>query len=540
MSAEWEPLERLAYGVIVHEEHGDILFANAPAAALAGVSRGAELVGRRIEELFEPPYLKGLRARLLAADGDLPEALQVHERLKRPDGRVVDVQVASVPFVQGARGRVQLVFHDLGPQLRAAEGARREGLAQLAGGVAHELNNVLATILAHAAVLKDALPFAVGAGAAASQVPAGADSAVATSPLLGDLDAIASASQRGGQITSRLLGYAHGGRYLARAIDVMSLMRALTARVRETRPEVAVNESFEAGPLQVVGDAAQLTSVLDALCDNALAALDGKGADVAAGARGPALTFRSERVHLSSRELAEDGVGGGAFAYMEIADTGVGMSPAVLARAFEPYYSTHGQGRGLGLAMVRGVVQHHGGIVRLESHEGVGTYARLWLPLAGAALVAPLEGLDADAFGRMVEPGLQASTTPDESVARSLVMVVDDEPLVRRATQRVLTRLGYDVVEAPDGKGALALFEASGPATLACVLLDMQMPGLRGEEVLLRLRDMRPDVPVVVLTGYQDDAIVARLLALGRVGFLTKPFGIAELGAEIKRVCRTA
>lgn len=504
---DWRIFERLPYGVVVHQEQGRILFANQPAANLFGVALADDLVGRQITDLFTPPYLKGLRASLVTPDGEDPEP--VHERLLRPDGRVVEVEVTAVPFVAEEEGRVQLSFHDIGPRLRAHALERNEWLLRLAGGVAHELNNALSAIRSRASVLQSSSR--AGSGIGGAVVPPEWDE---------DLAAIVSASQSASLVTERLLGYARGGSYRRRVIDVASLVRKVVARARGDAPAgVTIAVELATAPLAVEGDETQLVSVLEALFDNALEA----------HRPGGQVTLRTGPVDLAPEELPEDPSGdkvrhaGGvkrAFVHIEVEDDGAGMSSEVLARAFEPYFSTRAVGRGLGLAMVHGIVRHHDGFVRIDSTIGGPTCAHLWLPslpASVASVAVPNRGK------RKVRP-----------TGRGRVLLVDDDAQVRSAVRRVLIHLGYDVVEAASGEDALALCAAGGLEPYACVLLDMQMPGMGGAEVLHRLRELWPLLPVLVATGYHRDEVVAELLTFGHVGFVRKPFEVSELGLQIE------
>ncbi len=620
----WEMIERLPSGVIVHHEQGTIMFANTPAARLAGATSGEALVGRPITDLFPLPYLKGVRELLLGLRAHDAETQSARARLFRLDGAEVDVEVAAMPFVAGTHGEVQLVFHDIGRRLaaeaalehtvtqihlvlahlpgtlwttdragritashahgravpgimpwisappgtpieavlgepngplvaeantralqgetaaceigigdrivsvevaplrrsahaedaeiigtvglaidvterrqrerRRREQERLDALARLAGGVAHEVNNVLASVISHATVLRMEHKELEG---------------------VADLDAIVTASQRGGRVSSRLLGFAREGLYQRESLDAVELVRAAADRAREDAPHnVEVVYISESGPQPIEGDLKQLSTILDALTENALDAMVSHGGT---------LTLRADMEELGPEEIPWDDIAASSFSRIEVTDTGCGMPEAVRERAIEPYFTTRGDGRGLGLSMVYGVVRHHGGFTHLKSAVGVGTTARVYLPLAmGPLRTSPLS--------RTPPP----PTGP--SPWRGTVLVVDDEAAVRRVMSRLLTLMGFTVIEAEDGPTALTLFAEAREEPIGMVLLDMRMPRMGGDEVLRRLLELDPEVRVVLCTGYDRDQITQGLFALGRVGFLQKPYGIDELEREVARV----
>lgn len=613
-------IERLPYGVMVHDEQGDILFANALAGDLVGVTSGDALIGTPITDVFVGPYLLGVRRRLMGLDDVDVGPRMVRRRLTRADGGTVVVEVAATPFLAGRRGEVQLVFNDVDPRLRADEerartvdallhllgepswviwttdtagvvvwssfhggaasrgavrmvwrdgapvatalgapddpriagalaralrgdvatcevrvaertaaiemgplrGAagpvvgtiglaldvtdrplrddrrlereRLDGLARLSGGVAHQFNNLLAIIMARVETMR-------------RESTAGPEVAE-------DLDAVIAATRRGGEVVEQLLGFARGGSYQRENVDVAALIDVAAARITvDASGAVAVRVEHGPDAMRVRGDARQLALALHALTTNALEATPAHGG----------VTLRAIRVALTAAELGGVEVAPNGFVAIEVADRGPGMPREVLARAFEPYFSTRGDGRGLGLSMVYGVAHHHGGLVRFISEAGVGTRAQLILPL----LSTP------EAPTARAAPPVEGPLNPPH---RGVALLVDDEAQVRRALRRLVARLGYVVVEAEDGEAALAAFTEARAEPFALVLLDMRMPGMSGDEVLRRMLAIDPGVRVIICTGFADEELVRSLAGLGHVGLLLKPFGMAELQAQIAAV----
>jgi len=613
-------IERLPFGVMVHDEQGDILFANTPAAELVGVASGAALVGTQVTEVFAGPFLWGVRERLMALSDEQAWSTHVRRHLTRADGVTVEVEVAATPFLAGARGEVQLVFNDVGPEGRAdraraqtvtalefllerlpgvawttdesgvitwshardgatpgllsgtepldglpldvalgrpddpqvaealakalrgelttceirlgaraavldmgplrgptdgppigtvglaidvtdrrlredhrREQERLDGLARLSGGVAHEFNNVLGTILARAEVLR---------------------LESTRSEALEDLDAVIAATRRGSAVAAQLLGFARGGSYRREAIEVNALVSAAAARAEaDAGGTLAVRVEPAPEALHVQGDPHHLAMALDALTLNAREAMSHLGS----------VTLRASGLEFTAADIEGSEMPPGSFVMIEVADNGHGMPSEVRERAFDPYFTTRGDGHGLGLSMAYGVARHHEGLLQLVSEVGLGTRARLILPL----LV-----VDGEPAARPDAPARVAPSTADRGTA----LVVDDEALVRKALARLLNHRGYTVVEAEDGHSALAIFAQPRPQPFAFVLLDMRMPRMNGDEVLRRLIAMDPEVRIIICTGYDHDQVTQRQFELGNVVLLRKPFGVLELEAQIEAV----
>jgi PAS domain S-box-containing protein len=380
-------------------------------------------------------------------------------------------------------------------ELKKAEALQRQNerldaLARLAGGVAHEVNNVLGAILAQASALV-------------------MDHPTSESALREELKSIVNAARRGGAVTANLLGFARGGMYRRDplAVDTLVLDAALGAR-RRSKGNVEVEIDIVAQGMFVEGDAAQLRAALDAVCENALEASPSGGT----------IALRAGRIEIAPGDLPVPDLTPGAFVLIQVEDNGHSMTKTVLDRAFDPYFTTRtGEGRGLGLSMVHGVLRHHGGFARLTSTEGAGTQVSLYLPERTPRTAVP------------AGPLLPASTPPGP------VLVVDDDDMMRMASCRLLERLGYATVDASDGPTALKYF-SDRTRPFEFVLLDLRMPGMAGDEVLRRLVAIDPDVRIVICTGYDRDQVTQALFSRGRVGFLQKPFTPAALVDQIRFV----
>ena len=358
---------------------------------------------------------------------------------------------------------------------------RLEAVGTLAGGLAHDMNNILAGILGAA----EALP-----GAPAAE--------------LADLGRrIVDEAQRGAELTRSLLAFSRRGQYqhkpiaLAAAIDevVAVLGRAVpkhvTLTVHHARRDVVVD-----------GDPAQLPQVFFNL------ALNGVQALVAAG-----------EVAIHTRL---EPAGDGHAAVIEVRDTGPGMDAETRAHIFEPFFTTKPGGRGLGLAMAWGTIEAHRGTLGVDSVVGGGTVLRVRLP----ARIEPARAVAAVAAAAP-PPSARAAATPLH------VLLVDDEPLIRAMYERALARAGMRVTGAADGAEALARFAAAAPP-IDVVVLDMAMPVMAGGETFRKLREQRPGLPIVLASGYTGDAETRELVATGNAVFLEKPFRVEALVTAVQ------
>ncbi len=355
------------------------------------------------------------------------------------------------------------------------------GLARLAGGVAHEMNNVLGAIMGYAAsVESEPLPESVQRR----------------------IQRITEAARRGSGLTRRLLGFAREGFYERTRFSVNDLVTSLAEALRvDAPPGVSIQVRVGAHPLWTEGDPAQLREALHALAINGIEAMP----------YGGTLTLRAYPSQADN--------GSTPIVCLEVRDTGTGMDEQLRANAMEPFFTTKpvGEGEGLGLPMAYGVVARHGGRLVLESGRGRGTVARISLPASPPPV--PEATLP------------RPASTPRPDTRR--VLIVDDDEWVREASSALLTAAGYQVSSAASGLAGLRLFQAA-PDLFAFVLLDMRMPGMDGAEVLRRMLAIDPDARVVLCSGYTREQIGPGLFSLGRVGFLEKPFDLRQLQEQVQ------
>ena len=379
-----------------------------------------------------------------------------------------------------------------------------EAVGQLAAGVAHDFNNVLAAILGYTQMLRDNPDDPTLVREAA--------------------EVIEQAGQRASGLTEQLLGFGRGGKHRVEVVDLHALIEEVRRLLLHTiDKQIDIEAALEASPPHVMGDPGQLQQVLLNLALNARDAMP----------QGGQLRFHTELALIDGAVASSLQLEAGLYLRCSVADSGEGLSEEARERLFEPFFSTKEDGKGMGLAMSFGIVRNHGGAIRVRSEEGRGTKVMLFLPHVAAAEVAPAsdDERSTEAKAESEEPAPPEATAEGHG-DQVLVLVVDDEEMLRRSSRRLLRRLGYGVAVVAGGAEALAYLEAH-PGEVGLVLLDLVMPGLCGLPLLVALRELEPDVGVVVCSGYDRDGRVQELLDAGARGFVQKPYSMPELEAAL-------
>ena len=498
-------IEGAPLAVLAADASGQITLANDGAARMFGYATGS-LVGMSIEDLV-PEASRALHPALRVSYGEtmaprrMGQGREVFGR--HADGSTFPIEVA-LSTSEAADG-VQVLAHiaDISERMRLqherAEVARKltsaqhtESLGVLAGGIAHDFNNLLTGVLGSASLLLETVD------------------ARDLSLVMG----IRTAAERAAELCRQLLAYAGRGTTLVARVDLSQLVRETAQLVASTvNKRAALRLELTSGGASVNADAVQLRQVVMNLVINAGEAI---------GAADGEITVRTGVVELGPAELAAaalaEDAAPGPFAYVEIADTGAGIAPADQHRIFEPFFSTKFTGRGLGLAAVRGILRTHRGVLTLDSAPGRGSRFRVYLPaLPPMPRVAGARGAGLAWRGH------------------GRCLVIDDEPAVRTLCQAALERLGFSVDLASDGDVGLAQFEED-PRAYALVLVDLSMPRLGGVETYVGMRRLRPDVPVVLMSGNHGGDLHDDLGASGRYVFVAKPFDLQALSAAIRKV----
>jgi PAS domain S-box-containing protein len=475
--------------------HGRIDRWSAAAARLFGWSE-AEAFGQVIPIVPADQQEEDRRYREEALSGKLVTGRET-TRLNR-DGVPVPVSMSLSPLHErdGRAGGLVVVYDDIAPRKRAeadvVRGSRFEATAKLAGGVAHDVNNLMAGILGNAELLREELT----AGDEARPV----------------LDDIAEAAMRAGALAQQLLAYARGGRYRPEPVNLNAVITTVIDEQHGdwARP-AAIEVHSEPSLWPVDADRSQMSQLWGHLLANA----------VEATASGGRITVATSNVELTDEwAAARPGARAGAHVLLSIVDEGVGMDAHTLEHAFEPFFTTRANARGLGLAAAFGIVKSHGGYLHVESQPGHGTRFDVYLPAAAIA-----------------SPALPASPVVTPFVmprGTERLLVVDDEPALRDVMRKLLERLGYLVDVAVGGADGITKVEAN-PARYGLVVLDMRMPAVNGPTAFRRMRAAAPGLRILIATGFERDEEAQALLDEGAVGFLQKPFEQARLAAEVRK-----
>ncbi|HEX4452589.1 MAG TPA: response regulator [Kofleriaceae bacterium] len=409
--------------------------------------------------------------------------LKVQSLVQAEQHRIeAEARVAELSRSEAARG-------ELSDQLVHSQ--RLEAIGTLAAGLAHDMNNVLAAIMGLAGNLAEDID----------------DRAAAT-----DLAQIVREAERGAELTRGLLTFSRRGQYRKEVLPIGAILDDVVTILGRTLPKaIEIEKQVRHADACVEGDPTQFQQALLNLGINAADAMNGKGH----------LLMRAETVEMREPIAGLLSLPPGNYARLTVVDTGSGMDEKTRARVFEPFFTTKpmGKGTGLGLALVWGVAAKALGTVTVDSELNKGTTFSIYLPLTA----------------QRSQRVPTANPAPRVVRTHGTVLVVDDEPAVRRATTRMLERLGWRTLAAADGEQALALYDQHADE-IGLVVLDMGMPGMTGSDVFRELR-MRSKVNVLIATGYAVEEEVQSLVTDG-ARVLEKPFKLAALELEVERALR--
>jgi two-component system cell cycle sensor histidine kinase/response regulator CckA len=490
-------LDAVEQAVIAYDVEGEVIAWNRFAARLYG-RPAAEVLGRHWSEVFPDGGMERVMLESLGA-AVRGESWSGEVELTRADGGRILVQAAHAPLRDGAGGTMGIVGvtsdvterRSLEEQLRQSQ--KMEAVGKLAGGVAHDFNNVLTVIRGHA----DLLLAEVG----------GEDR------IREDLRQISAAAQRAAALTGQLLAFSRRQVLQPRQLELNALVAGLLPMLtRLLGEDVRLEVRTDPAPLYVSADPGQLEQVLLNLSVNARDAISPGGH----------IRIETGDMVFDGSQAAWDGtpIPAGRYVVLSVGDTGEGMPPEVMSRAFEPFFTTKepGQGTGLGLSTVYGIVKQSGGHLRAHSQVGEGSVFTAYLPRLDAVDPAPPPAPEA------AEPAGGTET----------VLLVEDEEAVRRFARRVLTRAGYTVLEASEGVQAVEAARRFA-GRIAVVVSDVVMPAMGGYATARELATVLPHTPVVFISGYTGEDVLRRGGLPPDAPFLQKPFTPAALLEQVRQ-----
>ena len=482
--------------IVSKDSDGTVLTWNAGAERIYGYS-AAEIIGKPMSLL--------LPADRQDEEADILDQLRRGERVNhfettrvRKDGRIIHVSLTISP-VRDESGSILGASHiarditerkQFEEQLRQTQ--RLESLGVLAGGIAHDFNNLLTGVLGNASIASEIL----SPGSAAQ-------------PLLRD---ITKATQRLSDLTRQLLAYSGKGTLAFAPVNISELVREISALIQASIPKsVHVRLQLDDQVPLVNADPSQLQQIVMNLIIN--------GAEAVPGGELGTVTVSTSVQQVDEQYIrtvfSPGQVHPGRFVCLEVHDSGKGMDAGTVSRIFDPFFRTKAQGRGLGLAAVLGIAQSHNGAIKVYSQPGKGTTFKVLLPA-------------------MAEEATRPSSARVGLRGTGLVLVIDDEEIVRNVAKTALELYGYNVLIAEDGQQGIELYERMADE-IRVVVLDLMMPRMNGEETYRRLRLIRPDVKVILSSGYNDIEALSKFSGKDLAGFLKKPFTAAQLGEVIKQ-----
>jgi len=504
-------VEKSAEGIVLMLPDKGIVYASPSVERVLGYTP-EELAGRTnqwfVENVVHPDYrqhsLDTWTRLLLDADHELTDEVVVLHK----DGswRWIESTTRNLlhePSVQAVvanfrditeRKRAQAERGRLEQRLRQAE--KMEAVGRLAGGVAHDFNNVLAGVLAYGEMLFEEAP--------------------EDSPLKRYAQNVLTAASRGRELVEQILAYSRSQRGKRAPVDVAKVIAETLELIRGSLPaRIRLEASAPESPQVVIGDATQLHQVVMNLCSNAIHAMSAGGT----------LRVMLETADISGeRALSHGTLAPGRYVRLVVEDSGSGMDGATVSRIFEPFFTTKevGQGTGLGLSLVYAIVTDSGGAIDVKTAPKQGSTFTIYLTRADVALAAA-----------------ETAATPLPRGRGERVLLVDDETPLLAVTAEVLSRLGYEAVSFDDSHTALAAFEAT-PGRFDVVVTDEVMPGLTGTGLARALRRHRPDLPIVLVSGYSGPILTQDALAAGVSELLTKPLQSRDIAATLARVLHRA
>ncbi|MCB2147347.1 MAG: response regulator [Deltaproteobacteria bacterium] len=479
---------------IVEVYTGRVVYANSAAVKLFAVPL-ENLLSAKPQELFDDAFKSRIDVLMNRGAQSMPVV-----GLTRPlelNGR--QIVIRSFPVKAEADTTILLITdvtdqRDLEYQLQHVR--RMDAIGNLAGGIAHNFNNLLMGIQGNVSILIQDKKMG--------------------DPGYDELAGIERCIDSGAKLTRQLLSFAKGGRYSLGLEDINDIVEKSSSMFARTRKEIHVERRLDQDLAMAEADAAQIELALMDLYVNAWHAMSNGGT----------LTVSTANTILADSFVKPYNLTPGSYLRIDVADTGAGIDEKIVERIFEPFYTTRpmGQGTGLGLASVFGIIKKHKGIITVDSQVGRGTTFSIYLP-AARILQIPKEKdkLRVISSGRLPEKG------------SGTILVVDDEEYILNADKAMLNELGYEVLLANGGKEALRVFDENKDR-IDLLILDLIMPDMGGEVVYDRIKSSRPDVRVILSSGYSIEGQAASILKKGCDGFIQKPYNLNQLAQKIKEI----
>jgi PAS domain S-box-containing protein len=484
-------VDHAAESIIVTDPAGVIEYVNPAFEKITGYSR-QEVMGANIELLDSGQHSKAFFSTIIDTlqRGKIWQGRMIN---KRRDHSLYETE-ATVSPIKNKAGSItnyvsvqRDVSHEVRLERQLRQAQKMEAIGTLAGGIAHDFNNLLMGIQGNISLsLLDIEP---------------------ASPLVKNLKKIEQYVQNGVDLTKQLLGFARGGKYEISLLNLNELIKEQNLMFGRTNKDIIFKNEAKPDLWSVEADQGQIEQVLMNLYLNALQAMPSSGT----------LTTLTANVTIDQDQYSPYYVKAGNYVRITIADTGIGMDETIQQRIFDPFFTTKemGRGTGLGLASVYGIVKNHEGFINVFSKKGQGTKFDIYLPASVKAVLTPKKASEKFVKGR------------------ETVLLVDDEDMIIDVGTRMLKKLGYQVFIARDGQEAIEIFKKH-PEEIDLVVLDMIMPKMGGGETYDRIKKIKPDVKVLLSSGFSINGQASEILNRGCNGFIQKPFNLQNLSQNLR------
>jgi two-component system cell cycle sensor histidine kinase/response regulator CckA len=486
-------VENAAEAIVITDPAGTIQYVNPAFEEITGYSF-SEIIGRHISLLDSGEQNKLFFKNMwqTISQGNTWKGRFVN---RKKDESLYEAE-ATISPVRNKAGHItnfvsvlRDVTHEVQLERQLRQAQKMEAIGTLAGGIAHDFNNLLMGIQGNISL---------------SLLEVSPDSS-----LYQNLKKVEKYVSNGVELTKQLLGFARGGKYEVRLTDINQLLEEQNLLFSRANKRITFKTQYAPDLWRVEADQSQVEQVVFNLYMNALQAMPQEGI----------LTVRTENVAIEKDAYKPYRVKAGRYVKLSVADTGVGMDEETQRRIFDPFFTTKdkGRGTGLGLAAVYGIVKNHEGFIDVISRQGRGTRFDVFLPASQASAKEE-----------------QKSSTK-AAPGKKTVLLVDDEEMITDIGSRMLAKLGFDVLTARNGEEAVAVYRENRDK-IQLVMLDMVMPKVGGGEAFDRLREINPDLKVILCSGYSIDGQARVILDRGCNAFIQKPFNLQTLSKNIRAV----
>jgi PAS domain S-box-containing protein len=494
-------LESIEEGYFETDLEGNLTFSNSPFCKILG---------------YSPKQLAGMNTREYTTAETAEKVSRIIEQVKQT-GRAEDVAEYDVIRKDGSKATLELSISLLADadgnpagfrgmlrdvtkrketeeekrllQHQLQQAQKMESIGTLAGGIAHDFNNILMGIQGNATLM---------------QLKIKSDH-----PVFEKIKNIDKFVQNGTELTNQLLGFARRGKYLVKTTDLNEVIKKSSSLFARTKKEIQIHTNFDHEIWAAEVDSGQIEQAMLNLYVNAWQAMP-EGGD---------LFLKTRNVELDNSVIKPFKVEPGKYVEICVSDTGVGIDKETRERIFEPFFTTKemGRGTGLGLASVYGIIKSHSGYIEVSSEKEKGTTFTIHLPASEKEAV------------------MKSSAPTDLSRKFGTILLIDDEKMILDVGCELLEELGYTVLSALSGKDALEIFKKNSKK-IDLVIMDMIMPGMGGGETFDHLRDINPDIKVLLSSGYSVDGQATKILRRGCNGFIQKPFNLNQLSEKIGKI----